>query len=281
MLSMISLEIVAQGSANQDTLPLGYLDSLIQTIQRGADDSSRILANKTFDQLLYNALAKPESFDHNFDSLKNLSVQISPDRRFRIYTWTLPKSDGTYYTFFGYLQVKNKNGEMKLYALNDSTNFILKPESEKLKADRWYGCIYYKIIPVKKSGKSYYTLLGWKAMNDNTSQKLIDVLYFERDIPKMGYPLFKTGKVFRNRVIFTFLAQITMGLRYEERKKLIVFDHLTNPGGTESSIPGGPDGSYDAFKFKSGRWLLLNDIDIRSTWKPRKDVPKPFGENEN
>ena len=118
-------------------------------------------------------------------------------------------------------------------------------------------------------------------MNDNTSQKLIDVLYFERDIPKMGYPLFKTGKVFRNRVIFTFLAQITMGLRYEERKKLIVFDHLTNPGGTESSIPGGPDGSYDAFKFKSGRWLLLNDIDIRSTWKPRKDVPKPFGENEN
>jgi hypothetical protein len=247
-------------------------------LQRGPDDSARIAANRIFNKQLYDALSEPTSFTRNFDSLPNLSVQKSPDNKLRIYTWTLQSKDGSQYTFYGYLQVKDKKGELKLYTLQDSTQSIIKPESEKLRTENWYGCIYYKIIPVKRSGKTYYTLLGWKAVNDISSKKLIDVLYFDRDIPKFGYSLFKKGKVFRNRILFTYLAQITMSLRYEERKKMIVFDHLTDDGGKDGSLPGGPDGTYDAFKFKRGRWILLNDIDIRSSWKPRKDVPKPFGE---
>lgn len=272
---LLNFNSIAQELTSQDSIKITYTDSLINLIQRGSDDATRIKANQEFGEILFKALQNPESFHQNFDSLKNVVVQGSVDGKFRVYTWTLPTLDRNQYTFFGYIQVKNKNGLLNLYQLIDSTDKILKPETEKLKSDRWLGCIYYKIIPVKKSGRIYYTLLGWKAVNDRTSQKLIDVLYFDKDIPKMGYPLFKTGKVFRNRIIFNFLAQITMVLRYEERKKLIVFDHLSGNVSDDMAGIGGPDGSYDAFKFKSGKWILLNDIDIRSTWKPKKNVPKP------
>ena len=278
--SLIAKNVFPQTSQGTDSTRLNYSDSLIQLIQKGPDDSIRTAANEVFIDLLLSSLKKPGSFFDNFDSLKNLSIQKSPDERFKVYTWTVPKYDGTAYSYFGFLQLKTKNNDFKLFPLTDSSNFILKPESEKLSSDRWLGCIYYKIIESRKAGRTYYTLLGWKAKNNTTSQKLIEVIYFDRDVPKMGFPLFKTGKVFRNRVVFTFLAGISMSLKYEERKKLIVFDHLTGSSSGDGSVPGGPDGTYDAFKFKSGRWLLLNDIDIRSTWKPRKDVPKPLEQGD-
>jgi len=269
----------AQSIDNTDSLTISYSDSLIKIIQTDPVDSMRISANNIFKSNLFQALQKTESFSQNFDSLKNVSVKESTDGKLRIYTWTLVKSDASNYSYHGFLQFQTIKGEQKIYPLQDSTEYITKPESERLKTDRWYGCIYYEIIPVKRSGRTYYTLLGWKAEDTKTSQKLIDILYFEKDNPKFGYPLFKTGKVFRSRMIFSFMAQLSMGLRYESKKKLIVFDHLTGQSDQSGNLESGPDGSYDAFKFKSGRWLLLKDIDIRSTWKPKKNVPKPFGED--
>ena len=266
----------AQKPAINDSIALSYIDSLIQVMQKGPDDSARITANKLFKNHLEDALKKKESFNQKFDTLKNVSIQKSPDEKVKLYTWALQSKDGNTYSFFGYLQYKTKTGEIITSTLQDSSKYILKPEAEKLKADRWYGCVYYKIVQTKKSGRVFYTLLGWKAINDFTTQKLLDVLYFDKDQPKFGFSLFKTGRVFRNRVLFNFNAHLSMSLRYEERKKLIVFDHLSTESNSVGPSDAGPDGSYDAFKFKSGRWILLNDIDIRSTWKPKKNVPKPI-----
>ncbi len=269
----------AQSIDNTDSLTISYSDSLIKIIQTDPVDSMRISANNIFKSNLFQALQKTESFSQNFDSLKNVSVKKSTDGKLRIYSWVVATSAASNYSYHGFLQFQTLKGELKTYPLYDSTVYILKPESERLRTDRWYGCIYYEIIPVKRSGRTYYTLLGWKAQDTKTSQKLIDVLYFEKENPKFGYPLFKTDKVFRSRVIFSFMAQLSMGLRYESKKKLIVFDHLTGQSNQSGNLETGPDGSYDAFKFKSGRWLLLKDIDIRSTWKPKKNVPQPIGED--
>ncbi|TAH38775.1 MAG: hypothetical protein EYC69_13880 [Bacteroidetes bacterium] len=268
-------ESLAQIPTDNDSEQVSYIDSLIKVIQKGPDDSSRTISNSIFITHIEELLHKPESFHQKIDSLKNVSIQLSPDEKVKLYTWALQsKNEGTY-TFFGYLQYKTRTGEILTVTLQDSSKNISKPEAEKLRPDRWYGCAYYDIIQTKKSGKVYYTLLGWKAINDYSTQKLLDVLYFDKEQPKFGFPLFKTGRVFRNRVIFNFKAQITMTLRYEERKKIIVFDHLTNASNPLGPTDAGPDGTYDAFKFKSGRWFLLKDIDIRSTWKPKKNVPKP------
>ncbi len=251
-----------------------YIDTLLRTMRRGPDDEARIEANQKFDSLFLSELTKPESFNRNFDYFSNVSIQNSQDGKFRIYTWTLASFDGSLYTNFGYLQMKDKNGVVKIIPLVDSTLSIIKPESEKLKPERWLGCVYYTIIPVKKSGKTYYTLLGWKGMDTQTSQKLIEVLYFDNDIPKFGYPLLKTGRVFRNRMIFSYMAQLSMVLRYEDKKNIIVFDHLSDgrnkKNKTEANMQIGPDGTYDAFKFKGGKWIMLSDIDIPTDWDPKK-----------
>ncbi len=275
IICITAFENYARSPVKNDSIPLSYIDSLIQVIQKGPDDSARISANNIFSKHIEDALKKPESFHQKFDSLKNVSVQKSPDEKVKLYTWALQSKDGSNYTFFGYLQYIGRSGETITASLQDSTKNILKPELEKLKSAKWYGCVYYKIVQTKKSGKMYYTLLGWKAINDFTTQKILDVLYIDKDQPKFGFPLFKIGKVFRHRVIFAFNAQLSMTLRYEERKKMIVFDHLTAASNPTGPSDAGPDGSYDALKFKSGRWLLLRDVDIRSTWKPKKNVPRP------
>ena len=83
------------------------------------------------------------------------------------------------------------------------------------------------------------------------------------------------GKTYKSRLVFEFAAMATMSLRYEDKEHMIVFDHLSVP----SNVPkgegtlaryAGPDGTYDALQFKKGRWILLNDIDIGTDWKPKK-----------
>jgi len=261
--------------AQENTTPSVRLfcDSLIQVMQASPSDSLRISANETYMRMLSDKLNDPASFSFSFDTLSNLSVRKSSDHKIRLYTWLLSLENGQKYHYYGYIHYTDKKGNVKLFSLKDSTLTISKPESEKLRPDRWYGAIYYSIIPVKRSGKVFYTLLGWKGIDRSRTQKVIEILYFDIAIPKMGFPLLKTGKVFRNRQIYSFQANLSMVLRYEQKKKMIVADHLTS--GNEN---GGPDGTYDAFKFRGGKWLLYNDVDIRSDWKPSKDVPRPFGE---
>jgi hypothetical protein len=121
----------------------------------------------------------------------------------------------------------------------------------------------------KKGGKSYYTLLGWKGVNPIATRKVIDVVYFSGDKIVFGYPLFKTGNVYHNRIIFEYSSQASMSLHYDEQKKMIVFDHLTAPKNSTVQILNGPDGTYDALKFIKGHWELMNDVDINAGFIPK------------
>ena len=261
---------------NQFTQTAGALQSLANKIQHGENDSVRNSANKVFQQQLKDLLLASSAI--NLDSVKNISVLTAPDNSFRIFTWTLPHYGGSY-SYFGYLQIINqKTRASTVIDLVDSTDEIEKPEAARLKAGRWFGSVYYKIIMAKKDKKTYYTLLGWKGKNQLSTQKVIDVLYFSGDQPLFGFPLFKTENVYRNRLIFEFPSQAVMSLRYEESKKLIVFDHLSTASKKKdeniNSIAG-PDGTYDALKFKGGKWILLKDIDIRTDWNPKKQPGEP------
>lgn len=268
------------------TVPADTLGHLIHAIQRGATDQIRSDANKAYTAMLDSLLRLPEAMSASFDSFKNLSVVTSADRKIRFYTWIVPRYDGNAYEFYGYLQSKDpETGTVNLWNLQDSTSVIAKPESEKLRPQRWLGTVYYSIIEKKTGKKTYYILLGWKGKDRLTTQKIIEVFSIEKSGPRFGYPLFKTGKVYRNRMVFSFTSQASMTLRYEEGKNAIVFDHLSSSGKSqENASPSslsGPDGTYDIFKYKSGKWILYQDIDIRTDWKPRKEpaqTPKTNGE---
>ena len=258
-----------------------YEDSLKvigDSVLHGSTDAVREEANKTFKVILEKALKEKESFEFAFDSVKTLGKETAPDKTFRIYNWLLPKRDGSDYAYFGYVQTfDKKKNEIKVFALIDSSKTLINPQSLKLRNDNWYGALYYKILKHKKSGKYYYTLLGWHGKDQRTTQKVIDVIYFNAGKPMFGYALFKTEKTYKDRIIFEYTAQAIMSLKYEEGKGMIIFDHISPPSKEAENIFSmyGPDGSYDAFKFKGGHWLLVKDIDIRTDWKPKTQPKEP------
>lgn len=253
------------------------LQILIHSIQRGANDSVRIASNTIFKNYLDSVLRNPSSFSARFDSIKNVSIITDPQNKFRIYTWTVPRFDGDHYDYFGFIQIPEASGNtIQLIPLMDSTNSIQKPESEKLSAAKWYGAVYYSLV--EKSWEEDLLHSAWMERNEcNHNSKVAEVLILEKNIPRFGYPLFKTGKVYKNRLVFSFSSQATMALRYDESKNLIVFDHLSgNNSKNDMENPlntSGPDGTYDALKFKSGKWILMNDVDVRTEWKAKKQEP--------
>lgn len=262
-------------SSGLDTLKSPAFKKIIHSIQRGENDSVRIASNNALNHFLDSLLLVPSTLSATFDSLQNISVLDDPDQNFRIYTWTLPHFDGNRYEYFGYIQIRGtKPDQIQLYKLKDSSAYVLKPESEKLNSEKWYGAVYYSILKNISGKRTFYTLLGWKGQNNVTTQKVIEILYFDRSAPKFGFPLFKMDKVYKNRLVFTFSSQATMALRYDPSKNMIVYDHLSGSSsgdqGDNSIIPGGPDGTYNGLRFKSGKWNLMKDIDVRTNWKSRK-----------
>ena len=77
-----------------------------------------------------------------------------------------------------------------------------------------------------------------------------------------------------------------MSLRYNEKKKMIVFDHLSpsNQMLKNNYEFYGPDMTYDAYKFQNNSWNFLKNIEVGNpsefdvTKKPptkNKDFYKP------
>ena len=253
---------------------LDSLVLLIKDMQRGENDSVRLASNEKFLIAFEKILLQNGSFSKNFDSLKNVSVQSPEDKKFKIYTWVIPHYDGDVYNYYGFIQLHTDTSDI-LIRLNDSTSVIQKPESEKLNPERWLGAVYYSIIPINKSGKKYYTLLGWKGKDQKQSQKIIEILYFDGNKVKFGYPLIKTGSVFRNRMIFSFNAQTSMTLHFDKKYKGIVFDHFTSNINNSSETINGSEGTYDALKNKKGKWILIKNVDVGTKWEPSENLPRP------
>lgn len=244
------------------------LCGLLKKIHHGAEDFIRFNANENFTRILLATLVKPESFEYPFDSLREMFKEYAPDKKFRIYNWHIPLSNGTF-EYRGIIQIKDlKTKKLSLYILSDKTSEIANPELAALSTDKWYGALYYKIIYNRKKGKDYYTLLGWKGNNTLTTKKLIEVLSFNsKGKPVFGLGVFKTKvkKPFK-RIIFEYSAQVVMSLKYEEDQDLIIYDHLSPP---EPQLEGqyqfyGPDFSTDALELKNKRWELIENFEARN-----------------
>ena len=250
---IISLSCSAQNTNFTLTYYEDTLKKLAPKILNSKVDREKYNANEKFTETLEIALNTENSFEYPFDSLITIARLTAPDKSFRIFNWNLPRADGTF-EYFGFIQTfHKKSNTYKLYRLTDRLSQITSPEDQILDKDEWYGAHYYKIILNKHKEKKYYTLLGWDGNDRLTTRKIIDVLYFPHESkPKFGTQIFDMGKTVKKRMIFEFSEQVTMSVRYDEDKKLIIFDHLSPP---EPSLEGqyqyyGPDGVYNALKFR-------------------------------
>ncbi len=267
------------------------------SILNNAEDFVKYNANEHFTEILLNAINQKNSIDYPFDSLKTAFRYTSPDKHFRIINWNLPKKDGTF-EYFCILQSFNKKEKQYfIYQLKDKSAEITIPENAILGPEKWYGALYYKVIPKEYKGKEYYTLLAWDGNNNVSRKKIIEVITFnEAGKPSFGAPIFKYENKIYKRIVFEYKANSVFTLRYEKQfsklkkkkndnqslmkgkdfKWMIIYDRLIPE---ESNLKGFyqfyvPDKSIiDAFYFKKGKWIQIKNIDIRG--KRKLFIQKP------
>jgi hypothetical protein len=247
------------------------LVALLKQVPTQSSDVGRDSLNAGIKRELRTLLEQDDAFTRSFDAVPMSRID-APDGAFRLFTWNIPRTNGSHH-YEGLLLMRDKRTTV-VYDLQDMTTAITAPEVPELGRDRWYGALYYQVVPVKKGAKTYYTLLGWKGYSTVETRKVIEVLHFKGGQPRFGAPLFGTGRLKANRKVYGYAFDATMMLRYDPALERIVLDHLSP---RRADMEGqwayyGPDLSTDAYVWEKDHWSFVRDIDARD---PQKD-PRPF-----
>lgn len=250
-------------------------------------EAERIQGNKDFMAVWGRILSNPKIMNYPFKNLKEISILSPKDNKFKLITWNLHKDDGTH-AYFGFLLVNNhkriRKGLFKYESLDEYEYFVLIDRSPTVKSPetyigspgKWFGMLYTELVECD----GYYTLIGWDGNDKLTQRKFIDVLYFKSNgDPVFGKDVFKFPKKNPKRLMFECSQEVSMSVRYNEKRGQIIFSHLS-PNQVGNLLEGqfqyyGPDGSFDALELKKDRWVLVENIDINSDIDPLKDSKKP------
>jgi hypothetical protein len=265
------------------------LVSLVGALNLANDDSARMVLNHVFSDYLLEALTSSEADTYPFVGVPSLAKITSPDNRFRIFHWNLPGKAGKH-RYFGFMKIVGHDPPL-IHVLRDVSDSVPEPDTLILDNLRWFGALYYRIIPGETAaGKKIYTLLGWAGKNSQVTQKVIEILHFDdHDRPVFGLPLFGDyGGGNLTRVIFRYTASATMSLKYENQilqsekrwnsrkrafessemeREMIVFDRLVplDPqlsGQYQFYVPAGD--LTDGFIFSEHGWKFTGGTDSRN-----------------
>lgn len=260
----------APGMVSYGTLT-AHLHAIGTAETDAASDSASALVKHELGILLSSDSAATTSF-----AGVPISHVDAPDGAFRLFTWNVRHRDGSF-QYEGFLLVPGHR-KQRLYELRDMTDHITKPATAQLSPENWYGALYYAVVPVKRHGRTYYTLLGWKGFSTVETRKVIEVLSLSGPMPKFGAPFFKAGRQWHQREVFAYTAQASMQLRWMPERKAIVADHLSPVRMEFAGQPAfmAPDLSFDSYTWDKDHWVLERDIDLREMdrGKPYKAPPK-------
>ncbi len=264
LLLSLNYFVFCQNQMSSDILDLGKredtLEILLNNLRSAKTDIDKKSADDQFNSFLKETIKQEAAFTYPFERLKTVGIVDSPDGTLRIINWNIEQEDLSQ-KYHCYL-LHRDNKKIIISELNDnSANLTLKPDGI-LEADNWYGALYYKIIPKEKGSKKSYILLGWDGNSSTSTIKLIDVLYFAGESPKLGSPIFKLNKTTQKRIFFEHSKKVSMSLKYEEKYDRIIYDHLS----PEAPALAGfysfyvPDLTYDAIYFDKNKWVLKEDV---------------------
>ena len=181
-----------------------------------------------------------------------------------------------------YLQLIRKN---IIIQLQDNSDYQLDFENQIFNQDNWYGALYYKIISPKKKYNKYYTILAWDGNSKKSVKKIIDILEIKENEVYFGKNIFLKNNQKSNRVEIEYNSNTSVSVNYDESKNRIIFDHLVplkeNQEGFKAFYV--PDGSYDCYQYKNGKWIFKEDIDVRSkiTSSKKSNLKEEKGPLEN
>ncbi len=249
--------------SQNNTGELNNLKILFEKLKFAKNDTSRDSVNTIISSDLKNFIADNDI--SVLQEIKNLSVLISEDKKVSILTWPVLYSDFNY-KYYGFVRYYETDfGRYALEELKDNSDKIVNPERQILNNENWYGAFYYKMIYKKYKKNKIYVLLGWDGNNDLTNRKIIDVFYLDENAePVFGKNIFNSEDGIKKRLIFEYKEGISMNLRYDEKKDMIIWDHLSP---SKLELKGhyeyyGPDLTFDALFFEKGIWNYIPDVDL-------------------
>lgn len=257
------------------------LASIRQQVLNEPEDEKRRELNAEFLRLMRIALKDPVSFKTSFTVIPKLGDLQSGDGFFRMINWNLAYNDETndYFCFLQYEDFEEK--KIDVVELKEGYRNVRGEDRKVFKEDNWYGALYYTIIPSKSSKKKKsYMVLGWDGNDQYSSIKLVDVMTITEQGVRFGADLFNIpSKRNAKRMILEYKSDASVSLRYDERKKRIIFNSL---------VPMEPDLvnlyafyipilEFNALEWKKRKWTLVEDIDARLNTgdRPYIDPPSP------
>jgi len=229
-------------------------------------EAGRMRSDSVFIRTFIRALQVKNSFIYPFDSVQGISKLYAPDSTFRFFTWNL-SYDEYYSRQRGAIQMRTKDGSLKLIPLRDVSEFTENPMDSIRDKNNWIGSVYYRIIKTQYNGKDFYTLFGYDANSAMTNKKWIEVMTFnERNEPQFGGRYFsfeqdsiKKPSQFRFSIEYKKVASTTVN--YENTMKLILLDHLiSETDEPDKPFTFVPDGDYEGFKWQNGKWVHIDKV---------------------
>lgn len=277
------LFVVSPSSAQAQEIPIDEISKYRNQVLSATKDEVKFTNNDSLRKAVISFLNTPGSFHTSLSGIKFIGDLPSPDGAFRMITWNISLTDGTY-KYFCFVQMPPEDHNVSNWnELIDHHNSIRRVETRSLKADDWYGALYYTIIPFKSNKTTVYALLGWEGHDKYSNKKLIESMYFNsKNEPVFGKAVFESDRLNKRRIVFEYSKEAYLMLRYVEESKQIIFNRLEP---SKPELEGvysfyQPSLTYDAYEFKKGQWNLVQDINPRnkkngSTYINPKKAKKP------
>lgn len=244
-----------------------YEDSLVATADSmllGIMPEDRLESTYKFVRQLKAALTVPNSFAYPFDSLSRYVNIIGPDdKSFRIFNWSV-STDANAQRYYGAIQMRD--ADLKLYGLSDQSSRIQKGAMDSvLEGGRWFGALYYRIMPTTVDGQPAYTLFGLNESNPLSNRKVLDVLQFSGKGPVFGARIFGVRSPDTReqaaRFVMEYKKNVVAALNFNPEMNAIYFDRLesdaNDPGRKYTYVP---TGQYDGFRWQNGQWIFVKDL---------------------
>lgn len=244
----------------QDTL-IAYMNAF----REERDDLYRLNACHKFIPYLVKALRVENSYHFKFDSLKNISILYAPDDAFRIFSWQVEfgSSEMRYYAVLQY-----NTPQLKIVPFYDAS-YEIKNKDTITDPSKWLGAVYYNIVANPIKGAKQYTVFGWKGNNVFSISKVAEIFNIQADSSiVLGAPVFyiidstNMQQEIKNRFLLEFKRSASVTLNYDQDQKMIVYDHVVDESSPELKRGYAciPDGTYEGFKWKKGKWLHHNKV---------------------
>lgn len=240
------------------------------------DPNTRFASCNVFIKKLVNGLKEINSFNYPFNRLSSISIQYPPDSSFRIFSWQLKVEPGNY-RHYGAIQINSE--ELQLFPLIDRSFEFSTPEDTVTNdREKWYGALYYNIIPHPYTNPTHYLLFGLDGYNDLNRRKIIEVLYFENGNPIFGKKVFNdsydSSFADKTRIIVEYAADAATRVNFDEQLGMVIHDHIIDVDGKKL-----PDGSYVGFRPQQGKWERVDKVfNQRNSVPLGLENPKPAKE---